>query len=381
MYLFRHSFRTAGDGMQRYSHRIRHEFRSNLPGKPYGGIKLKSEEFQAAFRGVLQENRLENLIRIEPAGAGALQRQETVPAAGGFAAGNGSPVSFYHYTGQGEVPYSGSCYRLLARLEICFPAGQEIRLQYADPFVLAVVRGGEGSVSIRTERAGKPGIAEPPEETYAFRNVPGDLILFSLQNRSSIIFEGGCLYTIFFLDGPLLPAAKLLPASAQQSFSDDPVLEGLMSRLALFPAENDDRSLFLMSASIAAILTRFLPAPEAPVTRQAVSGAPVYLAVLRNRLENDPGKAFSLQDEEQQSGVSRYKIIRDFRKYYGCTPVAFLQRLRVARAKEMLLVTSLGIEKIANSTGYENVTYFIRIFKRETGKTPSEYRRQYADLI
>ena len=53
---------------------------------------------------------------------------------------------------------------------------------------------------------------------------------------------------------------------------------------------------------------------------------------------------------------------------------AWLNEFRVEKAKEMLRDTRLSIREISLACGYTDANYFARVFKRITGKTPSEYR-------
>ncbi len=53
----------------------------------------------------------------------------------------------------------------------------------------------------------------------------------------------------------------------------------------------------------------------------------------------------------------------------------YVTELRLNRAMDLLLHTDLGIKEIAASVGYEDQRYFHRIFKKKTGKTPSQYRK------
>ena len=55
-----------------------------------------------------------------------------------------------------------------------------------------------------------------------------------------------------------------------------------------------------------------------------------------------------------------------------------LQRLRVARAREILEVEAVPVDVLAHRVGYEDTTYFRRLFTRLTGHTPRDYRRRYA---
>ena len=64
-----------------------------------------------------------------------------------------------------------------------------------------------------------------------------------------------------------------------------------------------------------------------------------------------------------------------FKKKTGMTLIRYLHGVRVDQAKVMLRATQMTIGEIADRVGFENVNYFIKIFKRLTRLTPSEYRK------
>ncbi|GBF74837.1 DNA-binding response regulator [Paenibacillus sp. 598K] len=64
-----------------------------------------------------------------------------------------------------------------------------------------------------------------------------------------------------------------------------------------------------------------------------------------------------------------------FRKKTGHTITSFTQKVRVEAAVHELLVSTLPISVISERCGFANDNYFIKVFKRWTGKTPSDFRR------
>mgnify|MGYP003289614696 CR=1 FL=1 len=66
-----------------------------------------------------------------------------------------------------------------------------------------------------------------------------------------------------------------------------------------------------------------------------------------------------------------------FRDAYGVPPVAYLGRLRVHKAMELLVSTDRSIDEIGCSVGFQDAAYFSRFFKKHCGVTPSEYRRVF----
>lgn len=76
------------------------------------------------------------------------------------------------------------------------------------------------------------------------------------------------------------------------------------------------------------------------------------------------------------AGYSKYHFIRFFSKSTGYTCVRYLHMLRLQQAKKLLRETDYRLEQVGELSGFESVSYLIRIFKREEGITPYQYRKQ-----
>ena len=63
-----------------------------------------------------------------------------------------------------------------------------------------------------------------------------------------------------------------------------------------------------------------------------------------------------------------------FKQCFKVNFSAWLNEFRVEKAKTMLVSTRLSIREVSLACGYTDANYFARVFKRITGKTPSEYR-------
>jgi signal transduction histidine kinase/AraC-like DNA-binding protein len=75
-------------------------------------------------------------------------------------------------------------------------------------------------------------------------------------------------------------------------------------------------------------------------------------------------------------GVSEDYLTRCFRQELGVTPMAYLNRYRVSRAKELLVAGRKSMTEVAMAVGFSDSNYFGRVFRREVGISPSDYRRQ-----
>lgn len=92
-------------------------------------------------------------------------------------------------------------------------------------------------------------------------------------------------------------------------------------------------------------------------------------------MQDNFGAPVSLATLAAESGLSRFHLLRLFKKAYGETPLKQLTRIRMEEAKRRLLRTGQSITEIALDCGYENPAHFATAFRRIEGVTPSAYRR------
>lgn len=81
----------------------------------------------------------------------------------------------------------------------------------------------------------------------------------------------------------------------------------------------------------------------------------------------------SLDTVYRQSFVSQTSFIRHFRQLYGCSPVKYVNRQRIQKAKTLLKSHLYTREEIAYLCGYANVKHFYVVFRQLTGMTCGEY--------
>lgn len=87
----------------------------------------------------------------------------------------------------------------------------------------------------------------------------------------------------------------------------------------------------------------------------------------------------SLEELAQHFFISKYYLCHKFREVTGLSVIAFLNMIRVQRAKVLLSENNLSVAQIAVATGCTSVARFTEIFRRLEGVTPHEYRKKYAD--
>jgi transcriptional regulator GlxA family with amidase domain len=105
------------------------------------------------------------------------------------------------------------------------------------------------------------------------------------------------------------------------------------------------------------------------------SDSPVYRATqwLQTNLE----QPYNLQALAEAAATSERTLLRHFRQTVGMTPLDYLHKLRVERAKVMMEVSLHNFHTIASACGYNDASSFRRLFHQATGMNPSVYRERF----
>jgi transcriptional regulator GlxA family with amidase domain len=94
--------------------------------------------------------------------------------------------------------------------------------------------------------------------------------------------------------------------------------------------------------------------------------------LIRDCLEEE----LSLADLSVEADLSPWHFLRAFRQSFGETPKAYLTRLRVERAKELLTISSRSVTEICFDVGFSSLGSFSTLFHRCVGLSPAEFRRR-----
>jgi transcriptional regulator GlxA family with amidase domain len=90
---------------------------------------------------------------------------------------------------------------------------------------------------------------------------------------------------------------------------------------------------------------------------------------------DNSSKASTLENIAQQFDMSPRNFSRRFKLAIGKTPVKYLHEMRLNNAKELLQSSNLSVTEIAYKVGYNDMSYFAKLFKEELYVSPREYRK------
>jgi len=102
------------------------------------------------------------------------------------------------------------------------------------------------------------------------------------------------------------------------------------------------------------------------------------LAPVLALLEERSAEPLTLDMLAQRLGVTPQHTCYLFQQTLGMRPFEYLKRVRLRKAKELLLQErELEVQQVAERVGYGHASYFIRLFKQQEGMTPAQFRSSY----
>lgn len=99
------------------------------------------------------------------------------------------------------------------------------------------------------------------------------------------------------------------------------------------------------------------------------------LRLARAYLDSNCTSAITIAYVSRKAALSPYHFIRLFYRAYKQTPHQYLVQRRIDRAKELLRSSELSITEICLEVGFESLGSFSTRFRKDTGLSPSEYRK------
>ena len=169
---------------------------------------------------------------------------------------------------------------------------------------------------------------------------------------------------------------KSITSDHQHVFTSYPALNTtlLIHKLYDLVTESTPTNEFVISKIVTDLLTNLILTKE--MSQTTLPNVPKYLLQIKDYFDSDYHIHINLDELAKTYHVSKYKIIRDFQTYYHCSPISYLIDKRLSEAKKLLIETDDPICEIACVVGIDNINHFTNLFKKNTGLTPSCYRRK-----
>lgn len=114
------------------------------------------------------------------------------------------------------------------------------------------------------------------------------------------------------------------------------------------------------------------------LSTRAAGAEPQAVTRARNFIAQNQDRDVSLGEVAKAVNTSTYYFCKLFKKATGLTFTDYLSRVRIEKAKNLLLNPNARISEVAYEVGFQSLTHFNRMFRKLTGQSPSAYRAAQA---
>jgi AraC-like DNA-binding protein len=112
------------------------------------------------------------------------------------------------------------------------------------------------------------------------------------------------------------------------------------------------------------------------MTLQDAEAEPPMIRRAKAYIAGHYGDPVGLEEIARTMHVSTFYFCKTFKKAAGLTFTDYLGRVRVERAKNLLLNPHLRVSEIAYTVGFQSLTHFNRVFRKLTGESPTDFREK-----
>lgn len=125
------------------------------------------------------------------------------------------------------------------------------------------------------------------------------------------------------------------------------------------------------------LLSRFIKNKKRATNSVTKSkGLDEVISFIKMNLDKD----LSIRKLANDYGFSEDHFSRRFLQNFGIRPNKYIQLKRIQQAQLLLVTTNYSLKQIALNVGMENLSYFSRTFKKNTGNTPANFRKQHLKI-
>ena len=191
--------------------------------------------------------------------------------------------------------------------------------------------------------------------------IPGDIFLFDLRTNHQCSHNPDnplCVSTVYF-------DTKWEQAGSKLVKQNDLFCQAIRHSVEL--SQNNEKRL----------AEQWIQATVEEIFRTEIPEKKISETIMRacKALDEAFPRVLTLQELSRSIGYSKSQTIRLFREELGVTPGQYVLKKKMEYAKGILLYSNIPVAEVGIRTGYEDVAYFSKTFKKFTGYSPGEYRK------
>src|SRR5512140_1856161 len=190
----------------------------------------------------------------------------------------------------------------------------------------------------------------------------------------NLAFREGTVRELFDYLGPGFPSERLLhrslPPRVLLSASEKDILAAKLGHLNTIPRDQKHRIRSTLRILLFEIFTKYFSSESG----EEGSPLPAWLDMLLSEVQKKESFVRGLASIYELSQRSPEHISRVFRKYLSTTPTDYINQLRLHYAANLLSNSDESVTSISMEAGFENVSHFYHLFKKQFHVSPAEFR-------
>ena len=154
-------------------------------------------------------------------------------------------------------------------------------------------------------------------------------------------------------------------------------LEPLLENIHTAFSENKERNQTYMKAnllSVMEIINDEISNQEVKMQKRSIRNNYEVIISCQKYIDDHLDYKFSLDELAQRCNLSKNFFCKIFKEIIGMTPFEYIIQSRMALAKKLLVTTNISVDQIAEICGFEDRTYFYRVFRKYYQTSPSAMR-------
>lgn len=145
---------------------------------------------------------------------------------------------------------------------------------------------------------------------------------------------------------------------------------------AFFHTRVLDKAQFQSLIKLVSIFAQHLSIVSNQLLVQETSAEPPAIARAKQFICENQSQDISLAEVAKVANTSTYYFCKIFKKTTGLHFTDYLARVRIEKAKNLLVNPNLRVSEVAYEVGFQSLTHFNRVFRKMSGQTPSDYRER-----
>ncbi len=161
-------------------------------------------------------------------------------------------------------------------------------------------------------------------------------------------------------------------------FTNEQAIHQLIGRLIYIFTENNAAKDYFANLVLQELIVRLMQTKARMVltTNLQQLANTNRLAYAIKYVQENIHRNLTIRELADKACMSEPNFFRCFKQQYGITPVEYINQQRIQLSMRLLNNTAYSISDICFACGYNNLNYFLKVFKKATGDTPASYRKK-----